>query len=33
MNLLDTEEFPLLLKRGRWALALTETAISLFLAP
>lgn len=32
MNLLDTDEFPLLLKRGRWALALTETGISLFLA-
>lgn len=32
MNLLDIEDFPLLLKRGRWALALTETAISLFLA-
>ncbi|WP_309721433.1 PP2C family protein-serine/threonine phosphatase [Armatimonas sp.] len=32
MNLLETEEFPLLLRRGRWALALTEAAISLFLA-
>jgi serine phosphatase RsbU (regulator of sigma subunit) len=32
MNLLETEEFPLLLRRGRWALALTESAISLFLA-
>ena len=32
MNLLETEDFPLLLRRGRWALALTEAAISLFLA-
>lgn len=32
MNLLDTEEFPRLLLRGRWALALTELTISVFLA-
>ncbi len=32
MNLLETEDFPVLLRRGRWALALTEAAISLFLA-
>jgi serine phosphatase RsbU (regulator of sigma subunit) len=32
MNLLEMEEFPQLLRRGRWALALTEAAISLFLA-
>ncbi|WP_394796764.1 PP2C family protein-serine/threonine phosphatase [Armatimonas sp.] len=30
--LLETEEFPRLLLRGRWALALTEAAISIFLA-
>jgi len=32
MNLLESEGFPLLLKRGRWALALTETSLSLFMA-
>lgn len=32
MNLLESEGFPLLLKRGRWALALTETGLSLFMA-
>lgn len=32
MNLLETEDFPRLLLRGRWALALTQAAISLFLA-
>lgn len=32
MNLLETEGFPLLLRRGRWALAVLETGLSIFMA-
>ena len=32
MNLLETEGFPLLLRRGRWALAILETGLSVFMA-